>query len=284
MTDTQANFGQFISQQIDAYVAWFVTWHRFTLNPVEDPAAALASLTPEKQESEAETDAEKPARDKLKQLQDQLRQTLRLVLMKTPAGQMISSDDDAAVCSRYVEILAELRRAERAFAAAAAELDPLTGLRTRKSLWGELVRELGRIARTDRGFCVAMMDIDHFKKVNDTYGHDVGDLVLRTVANHITRSLRIHDDAFRMGGEEFLLCLKEADLETGAIIVERLRRKLESTPVALPDGAMLSITASFGLVLATPDMDAETLVKRADDALYQAKKGGRNRIVAAKRK
>ncbi|MBV8061639.1 MAG: diguanylate cyclase [Alphaproteobacteria bacterium] len=284
MTTTQTDFGQFISGRIDAYVAWFVTWHRFVLLPIEDPAAALASLTPAEQNEAPATDNGLPTLDKLNQLEEQLRQTLRLVLMKAQPGQPIDRDDDAAVCGKYVEIMAELRRSERAFATAASELDPLTGLRRRNSLWNELVRELGRLTRTDRGFCVAMMDIDHFKQVNDTHGHDVGDMVLRAVADQITRSLRIHDDAFRMGGEEFLICLKEADLETGAIVLERLRRRLESNPIPLPKGGVLPVTASFGLVLATQDMDAETLVKRADEALYQAKKGGRNRIVAAKRK
>ena len=174
-----------------------------------------------------------------------------------------------------------MRRLERAFAAAASDLDPLTGLRTRTSLVRDLEREISRFTRTDRPFCVAIADIDHFKTINDTHGHDAGDRVLASVADHISRSLRAHDDAFRLGGEEFLLCLKEADVSAGLTALERLRKGLRDIPIVLEGGKTVPITLSFGLAVCARAVTAHELLRRADVALYRAKKEGRDRVMVA---
>ena len=125
------------------------------------------------------------------------------------------------------------------------------------------------------------MDIDFFKKVNDTYGHDNGDRVLSATANFISRHLRSFDDAWRWGGEEFLLCLKEADLATGKLALERLRSGLEKNPIKLVDGREITVTASFGIAVVSKEATIDTLLKTADQALYRAKANGRNRIESA---
>ena len=174
-----------------------------------------------------------------------------------------------------------MRAAAQTFAAAASGLDPLTGLRTRKDLLHELERELSRFQRTGRPFCITIADIDHFKNVNDTYGHETGDRVLAAVADRISHSLRTHDDAFRLGGEEFLLCFKEADLSAGQIVIERLRKILRDKPVMMVGDKNIFVTMSFGLAVCKRDMNADELLRRADKALYRAKNEGRDRVVVA---
>lgn len=277
-----------LSQVIDDYILWFVTWHQCAVtqgartafeNQLEPPN----SFGVWREKSFAELTEDQPAIEKLVHLQEQLHAFCRLILMKTPEGHAVSFDDDEAVCNKYKEFMHGLRRCEQAFSAAASGLDVLTGLRSRAGLISELDRELNRFARTGRSFCVAIMDIDHFKHINDRYGHEAGDRVLAQVADQISRHLRIHDDAFRLGGEEFVLCLKETDEVAGEQTLERLRQTLASTPLMLDSkGTPLSITASFGLSVCLPALTAAELLRRADEALYGAKRDGRNRVVVAK--
>jgi diguanylate cyclase (GGDEF)-like protein len=201
--------------------------------------------------------------------------------MKMPQGERIAPHDDEVITAKYQELIRELRRCESAFAAAASGLDTLTGLRSRDGLWRELNNEMQRFQRSGRPFCIAMMDIDHFKKINDSHGHEAGDRVLAAVADHISNKLRGHDDAFRFGGEEFLLCLKEADSTIGVQVLERLRQSLAETPVMLADKSTVSVTASFGIAVSTDVSTVNELLRRADAALYRAKHEGRNRIVTA---
>jgi diguanylate cyclase (GGDEF)-like protein len=157
----------------------------------------------------------------------------------------------------------------------------LTGLRSRAGMQDDLTRELRRYQRNGKPFCVSLLDIDFFKKVNDTYGHANGDRVLSAVANYLGRSLRPFDDAWRWGGEEILLCLKETDIVGGKIALERVRGGLEKLSIALDNGAEIKITASFGLVAATTEATIENMLAEADKALYRAKAGGRNRVETA---
>jgi diguanylate cyclase (GGDEF)-like protein len=155
--------------------------------------------------------------------------------------------------------------------------DQLTGLGNRRKLeasWPALIR-----AARDQGapLSVAMLDLDHFKRVNDTHGHDVGDQVLRTLAELLRAQTREGDVVARTGGEEFLLVLPDTDAERAAEVCERLRlRVADHDWKALAPG--LTITISIGLTSAPP-ADARTLSIRADDALYRAKAAGRNRLV-----
>jgi len=103
---------------------------------------------------------------------------------------------------------------------------------------------------------------------------------LVAVANHISRSLRSFDDAWRWGGEEFLLCLKEVDLAAGLSVLERLRSSLEKTPIKISAALAVPVTASFGITVARPDVAIEALLEQTDKALYRAKEKGRNRVEA----
>ncbi|MBL8151257.1 MAG: diguanylate cyclase, partial [Blastocatellia bacterium] len=159
-----------------------------------------------------------------------------------------------------------------------ATRDPLTGLSNRSYFQNEL-RKFGSIAmRYNRGFSVMMLDIDFFKRINDTYGHDVGDNVLKMVATILTRHLRSHDVAARFGGEEFVILLPETQLQGAISVAERIRVAVESCNFE-PFGCMHQITLSIGIgEFPTSSTDLDDLIKKADEALYQAKASGRNRV------
>lgn len=171
-----------------------------------------------------------------------------------------------------------LQRLERAFRRAEVELDALTGIHNRRSVEREIKREQARAERNGRPLTLALADLDHFKRVNDEHGHAVGDEVLAVAAGTFGQGVRPYDHVFRFGGEEFLICLPDADIVTACQIVGRLRKTLERTPIELRSGATLHVTASFGLAAAEGGVSLAETIERADAALYAAKKAGRNRI------
>lgn len=154
-----------------------------------------------------------------------------------------------------------------------AHKDGMTGLLNRSAMTAELTSWTKRHLAGQSDLSVLMLDIDKFKLVNDTYGHDEGDLVIKSVADVIRNSLRDGDIAGRWGGEEFI-CLLPCDRETALAVAERIRSRIESTPVGKPG----RVTASIGLAAASTHASWEDLVKSADLALYDAKHGGRNRV------
>jgi diguanylate cyclase (GGDEF)-like protein len=133
--------------------------------------------------------------------------------------------------------------------------------------------------RSGLPFCVLMLDVDHFKQVNDQHGHAGGDDVLRRLARMLVAQLRAVDLPARLGGEEFAVLMPSTPLPEAAHAAERLRSALQSTPVALRDGQQIHITVSIGLTQWSPDdSDIDATLKRADAALYRAKATGRNRV------
>ena len=167
-----------------------------------------------------------------------------------------------------------------------ANHDPLTGVYNRRSFIELAGVELSNAASLSVPCCLAMMDIDHFKLFNDTYGHLAGDEALRHAVKTIEVTLRKNDFMGRYGGEEFILFFYDTDEETGFRVVERLRKNLPEKPVFLKNGPV-SIYASFGVVASSmedpKDKDyVQTLISDADTALYAAKKAGRNRVILYK--
>ncbi|HEY0385609.1 MAG TPA: GGDEF domain-containing protein [Pyrinomonadaceae bacterium] len=165
--------------------------------------------------------------------------------------------------------------------------DELTGLLTSKSFFSELRREAARAEAEGRPFCVLMMDLDHFKQVNDTYGHLVGNDTLEEVGTVITRSLRVGDVAARFGGEEFAAFMLDAQYAQGLVAAERVRAAIEEHEFpATRRGANEAerkhrITISIGVAAFPEDArDPIELIELADSALYRAKRSGRNRVCA----
>jgi diguanylate cyclase (GGDEF)-like protein len=158
-----------------------------------------------------------------------------------------------------------------------AQRDPLTQAYNRHHFWQLAHTEMARVKRYHRPLTMAMIDADHFKDVNDRYGHDVGDLVLKSVVDICHESLRKNDVLARYGGEEFIVLLPETPVEGALAVVERLRERIAQTPLVLDDGRSVPMTVSIGLsTLVDYHEGFEALLKRADDALYAAKRNGRN--------
>lgn len=160
--------------------------------------------------------------------------------------------------------------------------DPLTGLYNRRHFNEFLTRRLAEAVRSGRSFGLLMIDLDHFKSINDTYGHDAGDEVLRSTATLLQQSARADEAVFRLGGEEFLLVLNDGD-ETDLLgCGERLRRELEAHRRLWNNAPLPTVTASLGLARYPQDgRDEHTLMLKADAALYTAKRTGRNRVCGA---
>ncbi len=163
-----------------------------------------------------------------------------------------------------------------------AVTDPLTGLHNRRYMESHIATLMERAVERDRPLALLVVDIDHFKPVNDTYGHDAGDEVLREFARRLKTSVRGIDLACRFGGEEFVIVMPEADLGTASAVGERLRRLIAGAPFEVGGGAhALDITISVGIAVRAGGDDApDALLRRADQALYRAKRDGRNRVVS----
>lgn len=161
-----------------------------------------------------------------------------------------------------------------------ARTDALTGLSNRRDFNDRAQAELARCRRSAKPLALLMMDVDHFKQVNDRHGHDVGDLALRQLADACRHALREIDLPARLGGEEFVALLTETALPEALEVAERLRRHIEALRIETPHGLPLRLTVSIGVAeLTAADGSHEDLMRRADQALYTAKRGGRNRVV-----
>lgn len=160
-----------------------------------------------------------------------------------------------------------------------ANVDGLTGLLNRRALMEILHKEHNRAMRYGRPYALVMTDIDHFKEVNDQYGHGAGDVVLKTFAKVLSENMRSTDSVGRYGGEEFLIILPESSVAAAYRLAERIRELIQKTRVPLPDNKAIGVTASFG-VCGFPDhgRTLEGLLRKVDDFLYRAKQAGRNRV------
>lgn len=158
-----------------------------------------------------------------------------------------------------------------------AEHDALTGVLNRRAVRDVLRRELARCRRERNTLGVILADVDHFKKVNDHYGHAAGDAVLVTVVQRISATLRSYDSVGRYGGEEFLIIAPGCDLALAQKLAERIRSSISDEPVDLGNESA-KVTVSLGVILGTAESDPEFLVAQADTAMYQAKRKGRNRV------
>ncbi|MBN9585953.1 MAG: PleD family two-component system response regulator [Afipia sp. 62-7] len=161
--------------------------------------------------------------------------------------------------------------------------DPLTGLHNRRYMESHLATLAEQASLRAKPLALMLLDIDYFKSINDTYGHDAGDDVLREFAMRIRKSIRGIDLACRYGGEEFVVVMPETDLHVAGMVAERLRRSIAGEPFAVEKGAKrIDVTISIGIsTLETKGEAIGDVLKRADQALYRAKNDGRNRVVAA---
>ncbi|QPK61864.1 diguanylate cyclase [Methylomonas sp. LL1] len=154
--------------------------------------------------------------------------------------------------------------------------DPLTGALNRIGMLTSLRALHELVKRQVQQCCIAIMDLDHFKVINDSYGHAVGDKVLSASVRYLMDHLRPYDKVFRYGGEEFLISLPSTDLKAGHTMIERIREELGKPPLAFHGSKPIPLTVSFGLAMLDPEVNVEETIRRADKALYAAKSAGRN--------
>jgi diguanylate cyclase (GGDEF)-like protein len=155
--------------------------------------------------------------------------------------------------------------------------DPLTGVLNRRAILSQIESELNRSERTDNPSSLALLDIDHFKAINDTYGHLAGDAVLKECVRRIGKIMRSYDSLGRLGGEEFLMLFPGTSESQALAICERIRGVIGEEPVVFK-GVAISLTVSQGVVTANTKSSVDEIIDRVDQAMYRAKRNGRNRV------
>ncbi len=156
--------------------------------------------------------------------------------------------------------------------------DPLTGIRNRVSMLSDLWKMQELVKRHVQDVTIAIMDIDHFKVINDTHGHPIGDKVLSSVAQFVMSHIRPYDQVYRYGGEEFLICMPGTDIQTAKIIIDRIREELALFTAVAMDDLNISVKVSFGISSLEEDSTIDKTIEKADEALYASKNSGRNTV------
>ncbi|MCR6631369.1 MAG: diguanylate cyclase [Magnetospirillum sp.] len=199
---------------------------------------------------------------------------------RATAGQTITTSDYETLMGSVLSFGSVAQALEREVWKALATVDPLTGLANRQTMRTQLIGERDRAIRQRLPLSLALTDIDHFKKVNDTFGHAQGDNVLRAVAQVLRSTVRPYDVVYRYGGEEFLICLPGTNAETGTQALERIRQAIAALRLTDEKGTPIPVTATFGLAGVDADTSVDDAIEHADKALYDGKRAGRNRVVA----
>lgn len=268
------------------HIAWLKSIHLALLAPGQPrqlPPSAPTLLS--QWVAAAET---APERGDRQALVDELGQSCRR--MHARAAQLFAPESAPSPVdpARYLAFMGSvedyglhLRNAECLLRQALAETDPLTGVANRQGMMRDLHREWTRALRSGESACVAIADLDHFKDINDSFGHLAGDHVLRLAARFFRRRLRPYDLIYRFGGEEFLFCLPNTDPGNARRVLDRLRTMMARLPVRLAEGRQVVVTASIGIAPMRADLPPERALELADDALYRAKRTGRNRVCVA---
>lgn len=211
-----------------------------------------------------------------------LHESLRLISLKLNKKEKVTLAEADAFLDHEGEFLTALANLRDELFSLSYSYDYLTGALNRQAFFQFLSREYARLQRGNAPCSIAIADLDHFKNVNDQYGHQVGDEVLKFMADFLHQRLRPYDLICRFGGEEFLICFPDTDISAAHSIIERVREKLAESTIKSEDDIEVRITASFGIAQLSATEDWDKTIQRADAALYLAKDQGRNRTVDAK--
>jgi diguanylate cyclase len=291
-TDVRADHGHFI-RELDAAVETHMGWTRRVmrcailrtspgedvLNPVAHTLCHFGRWFITRQADFENLDVPKTQRVIVvhRSMHDAIRSICTNLLAGRP-GISADLDDFEQTQTELIKLLAEFKTQ---ILATAAHQDQLTGLPLRFGIEQEFVKLQKLRDRHKLLLYAAMIDIDHFKKVNDTYGHQVGDAALRHVADTIKRNLRDNDLLFRFGGEEFLLLMLAGTPEESTAASERLINAVRSTPAPIPLRTPLTLTITMGISDAVDNDNLGAVIARADRALYEGKRAGRDRYILA---
>jgi diguanylate cyclase (GGDEF)-like protein len=202
----------------------------------------------------------------------------RKLLDHSAAGAPIDLSDYENFMDLAIAFKQEVRTFQYALINQVCTVDHLTGAWNRHALAMKLLEESERTQRSGQCCALCMMDIDYFKRVNDRFGHKVGDEVLQAFTSIVSTELRKYDSLFRYGGEEFLMLLPNTTLENAALLLNRIRETLSETDIPVGNGATIRLTASFGVAQLACQETVEDALEHADHALLAAKAGGRNKV------
>ncbi|MFN8126838.1 MAG: diguanylate cyclase [Candidatus Nanopelagicales bacterium] len=223
---------------------------------------------------------EHPAFVALSVAHERMHESATELLLRVADDLPVAAADLDQFDNRLDRMRLELQSLRREFVELVENRDPLTGARNRAGLL-PFLREQQALARRAVQSCVlVMIDIDHFKQVNDRHGHLVGDHVLASVAQRLRSLTRSNDRLYRFGGEEFLLCMPQTDMDAGLTLAERLRSAVADTPVDGGPDAQIGVTVSLGVTELAGSLTVEQSIDHADQALYGAKRAGRDRVEA----
>lgn len=198
------------------------------------------------------------------------------LLRTAAAGGTITTQDFDDFVNSMQRLRLQLYTLKHEVEDALYNLDPLTGAASRTGMLTKLREQQDMVKRKVQSCSIAMLDLDHFKDINDRYGHTAGDKVLVTAAHYVMQHIRPYDRLFRYGGEEFLLCLPGTDTQAGYEMAERLRLEVAEQLVDYDGKGRINVTMSIGLAPLDPDASVEQSIEHADKAMYAAKAAGRN--------
>ena len=223
--------------------------------------------------------AQHPGIKEIESVHERMHRSAKEMLDVSSAGQQVALDRYERFVNALRQLHLEILTTKRELEDTLYNLDPLSGAASRIGMLTKLREQQALVRRKVLTCSVAMMDIDHFKTINDIHGHVVGDRVIVATSQYILRHLRSYDTLFRYGGEEFLICEPNTDLKSSSDNLERLRAGIAAMRFDGARGQSFQITVSFGLTLLDPDVSVEQSIERADKALYAAKAAGRNRVL-----
>jgi diguanylate cyclase (GGDEF)-like protein len=221
---------------------------------------------------------EEPALDGMEGPHQKMHDAARSLLLAHRQGLPIAPQDYETFMDLALDFKMAILNCQNHIIARVCTVDHLTGAWNRHAMSMRLNEELERARRSRTSCCICLLDLDHFKRINDTHGHGVGDTVLQTVSRFLKDKIRPYDSFFRYGGEEFLICLPDTSLENAAALLNRLRDDLAALPVPTKNSVPLRVTASFGVAPMALEADLENSLERADHALLCAKAKGRNQV------
>lgn len=211
-------------------------------------------------------------------MHEKARQLLDCALQEGQPG-LVEMYDEFIDCANHFK--QQIRDVQSELIGRVCLVDHLTGAWNRYAMVQQLAREIERMQRTGHPCSLSMMDLDHFKLINDRHGHEAGDIVLKKVIQQVSGSLRKYDSLSRFGGEEFLICLPNTSQHDAREVLERCREDLAAMEINVGKGKHIQVTASFGIAPMQPDFDIDDVIQAADHALLTAKSEGRNRVVLA---
>lgn len=271
-------------QGLAGHFDWLHRWYQAVLNRQDgvkfpDPAACACPFDQWHKNAGDTPFADFPDFAQLAAEHDEVHDKAAQLSGRAQAGLTVTTSDYETLMMSVLSFGATAQSLEREVWKALATVDPLTGLSNRQSMRTHLMGERDRAIRQKLPLSLALADIDHFKKINDGFGHSQGDKVLRAVAAVLKATVRPYDVVYRYGGEEFLLCLPGTNAENGALVLERIRAAIAALDLTDDRGTPIPVTATFGIAEINADLSVDDAIELADRALYDGKLSGRNKVV-----